>query len=154
MKTQNQIQEMVANMVNNGVNGSWYAKFARISAVAGVVGEEVITNTSEGQETVNTVKEEGDMIATNPSGERYIIDAKNFAKKYEASPEDGENVYRPKGGPQLFIQLSEAIEFIAPWGEEMKIAAGGYLNITNPKDIYGIQPQEFAETYAPCNAPE
>lgn len=154
MKTQIEIQEMVANMVNNGVQGSWFAKFARITAVAGVVGEKVITITSEGKETENTVKELGDMIATNPSGERYIIEAKTFAKKYEPSPEDGENVYRPKGGPQLFIQLSEAIEFIAPWGEEMKIAAGGYLNITNPTDIYGIQPQEFAETYAPCNAPE
>lgn len=33
----------------------------------------------------------------------------------------------------------------------MTIKSGGYLNITNLDDIYGIQEAEFKETYASCD---
>lgn len=33
----------------------------------------------------------------------------------------------------------------------MTIEKGGYLNITSPTDIYGVQKDEFNETYAECN---
>lgn len=33
------------------------------------------------------------------------------------------------------------------WGGEMKIEAGGWLNITNPSDIYGISKRDFEDTY-------
>ena len=33
------------------------------------------------------------------------------------------------------------------WGGEMKIEAGGWLNITNPDDIYGISERDFYDTY-------
>ena len=38
-------------------------------------------------------------------------------------------------------------------GEKMSIKAGGMLNISGKDtgDIYGIQKQEFHQTYAPCD---
>jgi hypothetical protein len=129
----------------------YYAKSARISARPGKVGEEITTVMKDGhKETTNTVKNEGDMVATNPNGEQYIIDAKTFAKKYEIDPHNPER-YRPVGGAQEFMTLGGNVMFKAPWGEQMMIKKGGVLNVTNMDDIYGIQQQEFQETYAPCD---
>lgn len=36
---------------------------------------------------------------------------------------------------------------MAPWGEKMNIEKGGYLVVNAPDDIYGIQLQEFNNTY-------
>ncbi len=33
----------------------------------------------------------------------------------------------------------------------MNIAKGGYLNLSNLDDIYGIKEKEFNETYAECD---
>lgn len=129
----------------------YYAKSARISARPGKVGEKITTVMKDRhKETTNTVKNEGDMVATNPNGEQYIIDAKTFAKKYEIDPKNPDK-YRPTGGPQEFMTLGENVMFKAPWGEQMMIKKGGVLNVTNMDDIYGIQQAEFQETYAPCD---
>ncbi len=145
--------DYVNQKLANGIKPQLYAKTARITARPGKIGEEVITRMAGGyQETKNTVKEAGDMIARNPSGEEYIIPAKTFAKKYEIDPSNPK-LYRPKGGAQEFLFLQEDVEFKAPWGEEMSIKAGGVLNITDRAtgDIYGIQRKEFNETYGPCD---
>lgn len=133
-----------------------YAKFVTVNAVQGKVGEKVVTVMKNGlSETENFVSvdektHKPDWIITNPSGERYIINDTTFNKKYE--PLDLENnVYKPKGGVCLFVQVNENISFVAPWGETMVIGKGGYLNITNPNDIYGVQEKEFNETYAECD---
>ena len=133
-----------------------YAKFATINAVQGKVGEKVVTVMKNGlSETENFVSVDEktykpDWIITNPSGERYIINDTTFNKKYE--PLDLENnIYKPNGGVCLFVQVNENISFVAPWGETMVIEKGGYLNITNPDDIYGVQEKEFNETYAECD---
>jgi hypothetical protein len=147
------MKEYVQQQLDKGVTPQLYAKTARIEAREGVVGEVVVTKMKDGhEETKNTVKEKGDMIVRNPNGEEYIIDAKTFAKKYEKDPTNDKQ-YRPKGGAQSFISVKEDIEFKAPWGEEMSIKAGGMLNISGKDtgDIYGIQKQEFHQTYAPCD---
>lgn len=128
------------------------AKFARISAEQGVLGETIITTMKSGlEETTNTVKadENGntDWVVTNPDGEKYIVNNSVFQKKYEIDLQNP-NVYKPKGGPVLAMQLNENIAFLAPWGEIMKINQGGYLILSGPSDIYGIQESEFNNTYA------
>ena len=129
----------------------YYAKRAWISARPGKVGEEIVTVMKDNhKETKNTVKNEGDMVVTNPSGEQYIIEAKTFAKKYEIDPHNPER-YRPIGGLQEFMILKENVMFEAPWGEQMMIKKGGALNVTNMDEIYGIQQSEFNETYVPCD---
>lgn len=129
------------------------AKFARIQARQGRVGEEVITKMANGlEETKNIVKidektGEPGWIVTNPDGEEYIVEDSTFQKKYEIDSENPSQ-YKPKGGPVLASPINENIEFDAPWGEKMKIEAGGSLILSGPKDIYGIQKAEFKNTYA------
>lgn len=150
------LKDYVLSVFLDGAQVKPYAKFARIKARQGVVGEAVETKMANGlSETKNIVgidekTNQPDWIVTNPSGEEYLVKDSNFQKKYEVF--DKENgIYKPKGGVQMFIQIPEDISFTAPWGEEMNVSAGGYLNITNPKDIYGVQEKEFHETYAECD---
>ena len=129
------------------------AKFARIHARQGVLGEEVVTKMANGlEETRNTVvadEKTGEQgwVVTNPDGEEYIVPDSTFKKKYEIDPENPEQ-YKPKGGPVLSTAIDEDIEFQAPWGETMRIEAGGSLILGGPEDIYGIQKNEFENTYA------
>lgn len=129
-----------------------FRKSARIKAQRGVVGEEIVTIMKNGKvETRNTVKADAttgnpDWTVTNPSGERYVVDDLTFKDKYEVDPENPAQ-YRPKGAPVICVAVSEAVTFVAPWGSEMNIDAGGVLVLNKRNDIYGIQPEEFAETY-------
>ena len=74
-----------------------------------------------------------------------IIDNETFEKKYEIDPENP-SLFKPKGGPQIFVQITDNI-ILNQWGSDMQIAAGGYINITNPNDIYGISQRDFEDTY-------
>lgn len=150
LKSQAEVKEFVEDALANGAKPFLAAKSARIKARPAKAGEVVVTKTANGvEETKNTAKE-GDMIAKNPGGEEYIINAATFAKKYEVDPSNPEQ-YRPKGGAQKFITLKDDLSFPAPWGEQMNIKAGGVLNISNLDDIYGIQKEEFKDTYKRCD---
>ena len=142
-------------------------KFARIIARQGTPGETVISwsvdaNGNEIQEkvaqvTVDEQTQEAGWIATkvNENGEpiidnnghlnNWIIDDSTFKKKYEIYSENP-NLCKPKGGPQTFVEIPDNI-ILNQWGEDMAIAAGGYINITNPDDMYGISQRDFEDTY-------
>ena len=138
-------------------------KFARVLARRGVVGEEVISYSQNGiVEKVATVSEDPETKETgwvltklDENGEvlvdefghknEWIVDAKTFAKKYEVD-DTKEGVYKPVGGPQIFVPIVMDV-ILEQWGGEMKIEAGGWLNITNPDDIYGISERDFYDTY-------
>lgn len=133
-----------------------YKKFARIKAEQGKVGQEIVTKMKNGLvETKNIVKldpetNEPDWIVTNPDGEQYCVPDKTFKKKYELEV-DNDGYHRPKGAPVQAIQIDDNISFTAPWGEKMNIAKGGYLVVNGPDDIYGIQEEEFYNTYKPAS---
>lgn len=152
MKIDN-MKEYVISLKEEGKEAYAYKKFAKVQAVRGVVGQEVITTMKNGlvetKNVVSTDEKTGlpDYIVTNPSGEQYLVKDSTFNKKYEIEDKEN-NVFRAKGGIQVFMQIDEDVTFVAPWGEEMTIKKGGYLNITNPTDIYGVQEDEFNETYA------
>lgn len=130
-------------------------KFKKVKAREGVVGQKVLTIMKNGLiETKNTVKldketKKPDYIITNLSGEEYVIPYKTFYKKYEQTP-DKNSMYKPKPIKVTVVELKEDVSFIAPWGELMNIAKGGYLVVDNPDDIYGIQREEFFATYKIC----
>lgn len=145
------MKQYVAELMANGAKPVFYAKTARISARPGIPGEKITTTLANGhQETVNVAKA-GDMVATNPGGEQYVIKAETFKKKYEIDP-DNPKVFRPKGGAQQFLQLNEDIDFVAPWGEDMHMKSGDFINVTDREkgDIYGIAKKEFFDTYGQC----
>jgi hypothetical protein len=127
-------------------------KFKKVKARQGVIGEKVLTMMKNGLvETTNKVKVDKqtnklDWIITNVSGEQYVIAYKTFYKKYEQTP-DKNGFYKPKPIKVTVVELKENVSFMAPWGEFMHIANGGYLVVDNPNDIYGIQKEEFFNTY-------
>lgn len=127
-----------------------YEKFARVQAVQAQGGERIETILANGTKETTNIANSGDWIVTNPGGETYIVPAAKFPKKYEACPELGENWYKPAGGIQKFIELAEDTKFVCSWGEEQFIAKGGFINVSNLDDIYGIARDEFFNTYKEC----
>ena len=55
-------------------------------------------------------------------------------------------VFKPKGQNQVFVQIPDNIT-LEQWGSEMNIAAGGFINITDSNDMYGISKSDFEDTY-------
>lgn len=150
--------EYVEYLKSIGAPFDRFYKFAKVLARQGMEGEEIKTIMANGlEETVNSVKvdaESGqpDWVIKNPGGEEYIITDKNFKKRYEITGEENLeefSVYSSKRAEITAVQIKENVSFTAPWGSEMNIAAGGYLVVNNPTDIYGIQYEEFLQTYKP-----
>lgn len=157
------IQELKAA----GADAFTAEKFARIAARKGTIGEVVISwsvdgdgapllekkaqvtadaQTGETDWVVTKVGEDGlAMIDQNGNKNEWIVDDKTFRRKYnEDTARPG--IYKPVGGPQKFIKLSEAVT-VHQWGNEMNVDAGGYVNVTNPNDIYVISGRDFEDTY-------
>lgn len=158
------VKEYVLKGIKAGIFKPFPAeKFSRIFARQGTIGEEVSTYSNGIIETTNVVTldektNQAGWIATKTvNGEavvdqfghknEWIIDDSTFKEKYELDPENPQ-MYKPTGGILMFVQIPHNIKFTAPWGEEMNILAGGYLNITNLDNIYGLQENDFTETYA------
>lgn len=142
-------------------------KIVRIIARRGIIGETIVSwsvdsNGNEIQEkiaqiqadpktnqpgwVVTKVDRQGNiMIDSNGHSNQWIIDDTTFKNKYEIDDENP-NLFKPKGGPQIFVQISENI-ILNQWGSDMQIAAGGYINITNINDMYGISQRDFKDTY-------
>ena len=149
-------------------------KFARIIARQGEVGEKVISwsedefgnevmekegvvtldvNTKEPGWVVTKVNEIGEVIVDSNGHENsWIIEDSTFKKKYEVDLENP-GLFKPKGGPQTFVQIAHNI-ILEQWGSEMKIAKGGYINVTNLDDMYGISERDFNDTYKFTNEKE
>lgn len=164
------IKVNVAEYVNNGINNGKLIpreaeKFARILARLGNDGEHVISWSvdANGNEIVEKVSQvqDGDWVITkvdefgevivdaNGHTNEWIVSDANFKKKYEIDP-DNPSLCRPKGGIQIFVQIPDNI-ILEQWGSEMKIASGGYINITNVNDMYGISQRDFEDTYKFCD---
>lgn len=147
-------------------------KFARIIARQGTLGEEVISWSVDSlgnaiEEKRDTVKvdsktnnlgwivtkadEQGNPILDNNGHiNQWIIEDSTFTKKYEIDPNNN-LIFRPKGGVQLFVQIPDNI-ILEQWGSKMQIAEGGYINITDSSDMYGISERDFTDTYRKVSA--
>ena len=85
------------------------------------------------------------MIDEYGNKNEWIIDDTTFKKKYEVDIENP-MLFKPKGGPQIFVEIPDNI-ILEQWGSEMNIEKGGYINITNVDDMYGISKRDFEDTY-------
>lgn len=162
------VTEYVKNGLENGTMVPRMAtKFARIIAKQGNPGDTVVTwsvdaNGNEIQEKVAQVEvneetnqpgwivtkadEQGNPIQDmNGHLNQWIIDDKTFKKKYEQDT-DIQGLYKPTGGVQTFVEIQDNI-VLSQWGEKMQIAKGGFINITNADDMYGISKRDFEDTY-------
>lgn len=142
-------------------------KFARLLARQGILGEKVTTmsvdangnpivekvdfvtidqETGELDMVVTKASEDGSaIIDENGNKNEWIIKYQKFCDKY-VEVVGREGFYQPKGGPQIFVKIPDNI-ILNQWGSDMKIAAGGYINITNVDDFYGISGRDFVDTY-------
>ncbi|WP_306361748.1 hypothetical protein [Nocardia sp. CC227C] len=114
------------------------------------------------RETVNRARA-GQIIITNPGGERYIYRAAepdvdvaraHFDQRHEETSEPG--VYKPKGKVRAIPNdTGQRIEIIAPWGEPMNTGADGKIAVPfdpdRPDEVsmdrYLIGGEEFTATY-------
>ncbi len=149
----------IKEYINSGIESgelfpAVYAKYTEIQARRGVIGEKIVTVMSDGfVETENTVTADEvtglpGFVVTNPEDkEQYIISDSVFSEKYEEIP-DKKGFYRPKGKPVTAMRCGEDISFMANWGE-ISLKKGGYIVISSPDDIYGVQEDIFLKTYRP-----
>ena len=156
---------------DNLIFDGFFRKYVRVRAVqAGKdrVGQHLSTIMSDGHVEVKdaVIQDPTDWIVTNPMGEAYIVKDAKFKKTYELNV-GADGKHAPIGGVNHFISVPEDIEFMVPWGEggsliPFNLKAGGYLNVTDidenldkkpieDLDIYGVQREEFNETYALCD---
>ena len=129
------------------------------------VGTKITVHTSNGNVSVEEVVQEGCLVLTrvNKDGSpvldafdrvnRWQIAEDVLRKKYDIGAEitDG-MIAKPAGGTQKFLVADKDIALLVPWGENgalvyMTVDAGGYINITDLNDIYGIAKEEFESTY-------
>lgn len=95
---------------------------------------------------VTKVDDEGNIIIDNNNHpNEWIISDSKFKQKY-IQDEQKKDLYKPIGSIQIMVQIPENIT-INQWGKEMNIASGGYINITNISDMYGISQRDFNDTY-------
>ena len=123
----------------------YYEKYGTVEARPAKAGEKIITLVSTPSGTIKETKNkagEGDFIVTNPGGEQYIIKGEKFSTLYKKLPA---GKFKPLGKVKA-VQSGKNVVFTAPWGEKMKILAGGYL-VDNKGDRYGIEENVFAQTY-------
>lgn len=120
-------------------------KCARVRARQVTRVEEVASIMEDGfRETMNEARP-GDYIVQNPTGEQYVTGKDEFEQRYRQTEQ--QNVYEPISRPVRVVELNENVCFEAPWGEEMRIKAGGVLILRESGEIYGIQRDEFQRTY-------
>jgi len=108
--------------------------------------EEVVTATMDGKETKNTAMPD-DIIMSGPSKERYVVKAAKFPKLYSGTI--GSPVI-PEQSPRQVALYSgkEAVNFKAPWGEDMVLKPGDYLVKEAEGKYYRIAKHEYEITYS------
>lgn len=142
--------------------GQLHQKSKNIFARKGEKGECIVTKTSDGKETENSVKDDSSFVVKNQTdaGEEYIVTQQKFQEKYTLIGEGKGNYqeYQSKGKVQAIkltrklwneLKLSDKqFYFEPPWKGSM--VAKLYDYIVCPPDfseIYRIARKEFWETY-------
>lgn len=159
------LAKYVNKMIESGAQIVLAEKIGKIAARPGTAGEKVVSwsvdregNPLLEKTAVVTLDDTGIpgwvvtkiddncdvVIDQNGHSNQWIIEASIFRRKYEET--DSPGIYKPLGGIQKFLKLVEAIS-IVQWQKEMSVDCGGYVNITNPEDMYVISCRDFEETY-------
>jgi hypothetical protein len=137
-------------------------KTSKVLARHGKVGEQVITYTDNGLVEKNdkiTNNNDWILMKANDYGypiidefgnvNEWIVKGENFKEEYELD-EDIDGVFISKDKIQLFVPVLMDMVFVQN-GKDMFVEAGGYLNISNISDIYGISKRDFDDTYLVMN---
>ena len=165
------VEEYVKSLLELGYLPILAEKKGKIHARRGIVGEEVITWSED--ENGNPIVEKTDIVSLDKETNEpeyvvtkvddtgmpicdkhchvnsWIIKPLVFKEKYTLDFVDESLqglIYKSSAGVQVFIPVMDNIELFQ-WGESIKIAKGGYINITKENDMYGISSRDFNDTY-------
>ncbi len=142
--------------------GKTYQKDKKIIARRGIKGEQIVTITSDGKETVNTVVDDNSFIVQNQTDakEEYIVLGEKFEQKYDYLGGDtaSNQLYLAKGkikAVKLTSALWATLSFPAKqfyyepaWGGNMVVKLYDYLACPlDYSEVYRIARKEFWETY-------
>lgn len=139
-------------------DGSMFEKFQKIWARPAIVGEKIITITSDGKETENTAKE-GDYViqAQTDAQEKYIISETKLVQRYVIDSIIigifGWQEYIPTGTVKAIelhpnqLGLDNSFWFESPWNELTVAKKGDMICTTDGIEIYRIARKEFEQTY-------
>lgn len=108
--------------------------------------QNVITSIEGIIETTNTAYP-GDFILTGQAGEKYVLKAETFAKRYKALDD---KTAQATGECWGYVWHREPMSFQSPWGEDMIIETGDML-VSPDKEVsqvYRIEKGVFENTYA------
>ena len=143
-------KEYVLKHIDNCLIGS---KVSNVTAVQGRVGQKVKTIMKDGfAETYNIVSYdsstgEPDWIVTQESGENMVVSDAKYKSLYEIGDiKPGEKI-KPNGKYRAMIRIDENVALKTSWGEVQYIKKGGVLVVLEQNDIYGIQKEEFENSY-------
>lgn len=132
-------------------------------------GDELVVYNGDGMEETRETAKEGQVKLTkaNPEGEAildengnansWFCDIDKFEAGYDVNGLEGssENGYSGLAfpveaedvPPRRLIQVDQDISVLPNWGGTQEIPAGGWLNVTDLSDIYGISGKDFDDTY-------
>lgn len=139
------IPTSVVEMVRAGLK---YKKKVPIQAVQIFVDTQLQTVLKDGTVETERLVPAGSFIVTNPSGERYGINAEAFGQRYE--PTNVPGIFLAKGEIHAIRNpYGEPISILASWGELQHGSAMCWLAVPVGSDEtpYIIGDEEFAETY-------
>ena len=106
-----------------------------------------MTKTGKVEHVVTKLDQFGNpVIDRNGHTNTLIMSDATLQKNYEQDSEIGQSIFRPRGIVRTFIQIQDNI-ILEQWGKQEKIAKGGYINITDSNDMYGISARDFNDTY-------
>lgn len=121
-----------------------YVKNAEVNARQIKPGEEQTVRTE--LDATESDAKVGDWIVTNPGGESYVVKNDVFQNAYQPTSEDG--VFVSVGVPVKAVKINENIVFMAPWGSEEGVKAGGFIvERSDNGERYGIEREAFLDTY-------
>ena len=126
-----------------------------IVSYAGDGTEETVAAIKSGSFILTKLDHDGNvMLDKNGNPNEWQVDASKMFRRYDMSEvgEDGIGIARSRPERASFVRTDRDIMIMVPWGEggalvPQYIRKGGYLNIADPNDVYGISEQDFNDTY-------
>jgi hypothetical protein len=123
---------------------TWNKKlFQKVARVA--TGEELVVTMIDGVEETRNVAQSGDYVLTGPKGEQYVLGKAKFEKLYRHI--EG-NVYETLPDAVQAVEVTQPLNFEAPWGGEMIAEVGDYIVYRSATDSYRVEREIFLDTYA------
>lgn len=150
----------------NGVKPTECFKDASVAVRPAISGQKVVSYAGDGTEESVASGKSGYFILTKLDHDGKVmvdehgypnewqVEAAKVYKKYDMSEvgEDGKGIARSRPDRASFVRVDRNIMIMVPWGAggalvPQYIRKGGYLNIVDPTDVYGISEQDFNDTY-------